>query len=552
VLRLLGVLDTPADFKKITKRLDDLRNTPVSPVILTTVSTLYQVLDRIVARCTSTDRAEIETLFAKAPLVVAADQTWQTSGELSIFPGDDEEPDLATFIHPAFQGLSMWPRIGVSQHPSLARSLDWLHTLKSGQRLDGVAYKRVRRALSRDSLRIWEDCGHWMSLDGTWEPIARFAYRFTMQALVQFAHLTPGVRQSVADLRPVATHLLQLSPFAGLMELADALETRITHFVPGGQEQLNPRWLELLADSFRRIKNADADKQGRMRAAGERLMRTRLQVAHELEVTPYLDKAPAGSASPAKVAWIDRELYVLDDSAGRMHRPLVEELSRPFGSDDIGKAFDSCAGRDADFIADYVGEHFALDDLAGLPLTESGAISPQGPTAADHTPEILGPLPPAEKVDLSPHDEPGESEDDKDSAEPSAPPPKQRPAPEPSVFDRYAASLGFRFSGNGYSHPDGRLIVKSSAPFHWELVDSRGSSIRRYWTSRDCLEKGIEVPAELWTFTHQSPGDVTWVVASEDRGAVAITGHELIAQTAAEVLRLYPASYRLMSVQSEL
>lgn len=553
VLRLLGVLDTPADFKKIIKRLDDLRSTPVSPVILTTINTLYQVLDRIVARCTASDRIELETLFAKKSLVLAADQTWQTAGELSVFPGDEEELDPATYVHPAFQGLSMWPRIGISQHPSAAQNLDWLHTLTSGQKLDGSAYKRVRRALARDSLRVWEECGHWMSLDGTWEPVARFTHRLTMQALAQSAHLMPGIKQCVADLRPVATHLLHQSPFMELDELADSIETRVTHVVFGREVKANPHWLERLADSFRRVKISDSDKQSRVRAAGERLLRTRWKLARELAVTPYLNQTPAGSASPAKVAWIARDLYVLSDSAGRLHRPLVEELSRPFDHPDIARAIDSCAGRDEEFIADYLADHFTLEDIAELPLSTSNTPpSPGGsdlPAGADSTPNSFPAISPADPAAVAPSDAPtpGASPDGEITSTPSPPAPKPRSAPEPSVFDRYAASLGFNSSGNGYTHADGRLIVRSSAPFQWELLDSRGVCIRRYWSSRDSLEKGIEVTAELWTLTHQSPGDTMWVVASDDRGMVAMTGHELTAQTDAAVLKLYPASYRLLT-----
>jgi len=556
VLRLLGVLDTPADFTKIVKRLDDLRSAVVSPTVFATVSTFYHVLDRIVARCRPADRAELEAIFAQKPLVLAADQSWQTASELSIFPGDEEATDAATYIHPAFQGLSMWTRVGVSQHPSASQTLDWLHSLPSGQRLDGTAYKRVRRALARDSLRVWQECGHWMSLDLTWEPVARFSHRLTMQALAQSAHLMPGVKQCVADLRPVSTHLLGQSPFSELIELADALETRVTHFAPGRPVQENPRWLACLADAFRRVKISDADKQERVRAAGARLHRSRWQVASALEVTPYLEQTPAGSASPAKVAWVGHDLFVLGGSAGRLHRPLVEELSRPFDSTDIARAFDSCTGRDEEFIADYLAEHFTLEDIAELPLSEPAVpintdeAEPPAPADPDaDTPPNALPVDPADAA--APGDAPGNDATDEPAPAPPQPPAKPRAAPEPSVFDRYAASLGFRFSGNGYTHADGRLIVKSDTPFHWQLIDSRGACLRRYWASRDSLEKGVEVAAELWTLTHQSPGEVTWVVVSDDRGVVAMTGHELTAQTDAAVLKLYPATYRLLTIESE-
>lgn len=553
VLRLLGVLDTPADFNKIIKRLDDLRGAPVSPAVFATVSTFYHVLDRIVARCRPVDRAELETVFTKRPLILAADQSWQTASELSVYPGDEEAPDAASYIHPAFQGLTMWPRVGVPQHPSVGQTLDWLHTLPSGQRLDSSAYKRVRRALARDSLRVWQECGHWMSLDLTWEPVSRFSHRLTMQALAQSAHLMPGVKQCVADLRPVSTPLLGQSPFSELVELADALETRVTHFAPGRAVPENPLWLVRLADAFRRVKISDTDKQVRVRAAGARLHRTRWQVASALEVTPYLEQTPAGSASPAKVAWVGHDLYVLGGSAGRLHRPLVEELSRPFDSADLTRAFDSCAGRDEDFIADYLAEHFTLEDIAELPFDQ-----PEPAPATAPAPDDVAPVsePVSSTDSLEPQPAPDEqaaapSPDGEATPEQPPAPAKARSAPEPTVFDRYAASLGFKFSGNGYTHADGRLIVKSSTPFHWQLLDSRGACLRRYWASRDCLEKGVEVAAELWTLTHQAPGEITWVVVSDDRGVVALTGHELTAQTDAAVLKLYPATYRLLTTESE-
>jgi hypothetical protein len=549
VLRLLGVLDTPADFNKIIKRLDDLRGAPVSPAVFATVSTFYHVLDRIVARCRPVDRAELETVFTTRPLILAADQSWQTASELSVYPGDEEAPDAASYIHPAFQGLTMWPRVGVPQHPSVAQTLDWLHTLPSGQRLDGSAYKRVRRALARDSLRIWQECGHWMSLDLTWEPVSRFSHRLTMQALAQSGHLMPGVKQRVADLRPVSTHLLGQSPFSGLFELADALETRVTHFAPGRPVQENPLWLVRLADAFRRVKITDTDKQIRVRAAGARLHRTRWQVASVLEVTPYLEQTPAGSASPTKVAWVGHDLYVLGGSAGRLHRPLVEELSRPFDSADLTRAFDSCAGRDEDFIADYLAEHFTLEDIAEFPFDETAA----SPTPADDDAPVSNPVPSADPLEPQPApDEQAaapspDGETTPEQLQPPSAPAKPRPAPEPSIFDRYAASLGFKTAGNGYAHPsDGRQIIRGESPFHWHLIDARGNCLRRFWTSRDHLENGVQVAADVWSLTLKAPSEITWVVASRDRDLVALTGHELDTQTQNSQLRLYPASYRLL------
>ena len=554
VLRLLGVLDTPADYNNIVKRLTGLSSAPITPAVFSTVSTYYQVLDRIVARCRPAERIELESIFSKTSLILASDQSWQTSGELSVFPGDEEEPDAATFIHPAFQGLAMWTRLGVTQQPSASLSLDWLLKLESGQKLDGATYKRVRRALARDSVRVWEECGHWMSLDSTWEPTERFTYRLTMQGLVEFSRLLPGVKQCVADLRPVATALYEHPPFADLRELATAIETTVTRFVPGAALPMDPAWLGQMADSFRRVKIDDPEKQTRVRVAGERLLHTRWRAANELEVTPYIDKTPAGPSSAVKVAWVGKNLHVLGGSAGRLHRPLVEELSRPFALDAVAKAFDSCAGRDENFIADYLAEHFVLDETADSPQPEVGpkpaaGISGVAVSTDENADTPESDLPSQQGSPVSPA-EPVASDTGKSGPVKPPPPVKPPAAPEPSVFDRYAASLGFKTAGNGYAHADGRMIVKASAPFHWEMRNTRGVCIRRFWSSRDRLEKGVEVAAEVWTLTHQSPASITWVMGSDDREFVAMTGHDLSAQTNTAELKLYPASYRLVSTQS--
>lgn len=554
VLRQLGTLDSPADFKKIVSRLDALRTGPVSDSVIATVSTLYQVLDRIVARCRPVDRAELEGVFAREQLVMAADRTWQTSGELSVFPGDVESPEPGTHVHPAFQSLSMWERIGVPLHPSVTRVLDWLRSLTSGQLLDGATGRRVRRALARDALGIWEECGHWLSLDNTWEPVSRFAYRHTLDGVGAIGQLEPRIKRRVADLRPVATTVRTQAPFADLPELNDALESRVTRFTPVTGRFSPPTGLLLLAGSFCSLILADSGKQARVRAIAGRLSRSRWQVASELEVTPYLDQTPAGIASSVKVAWSSDDFYVLGAYSGRLHRPLVEELARAFDAAEVSRAFDSCIGRDEGFILDYLAEYFTFDAAGTLPFAEVTAAevtstpvtedSRQATTSPEEDSQSLVSYPGEIDVDEIEDAAP----DDSISVESTEPARalKPRHVPDPSPFERYAGGLGFKVEGNAYIHSgDGRKIVKGEAPFHWHLLDGRGGCLKRYWTSRDHLESGVDVPAEVWSLTLQAPTEVIWVMASGDAGFRAITGQELNTQISESRLRLYTSGYRL-------
>jgi hypothetical protein len=549
VLKALGVLDSPADFKKIIARLESLRTAQVTPLIHNTVAVLYQALDRIVARCNSVDRATLQDLFRHKPLILAADNTWETSGELSIFPGDDEQGEGAAIVHPAFQSLSMWPRLSVAERPSAAKALDWLQTLESGQKLDGATFTRVRRALSRDAQRIWAECGHWLSLDSTWEPVERFAHRLTLQALSKSANLSPSVKQSVADLRPIPTYLCDLSPFVELTDLGEAVEYRVTHVEAVAKAVPIPAWLAVLAGGLRRIRLPDADKQVRVRQAATRLARSSWHSVTAIEVTPYIDNTPAGVSAPEKVVWSGQDVYETEGSPGRMHRLLVDELSRPFEHGDISKAFDSCVNRTPDFIEDYLAEHFSLDDVE-LPLPEamesepSSAVEPGGEAPSDFPEDDLPASPSASPTeDTSENDDSAANHEDQ-HPEPT-PAPKPRPAPEPSLFDRYAASKGFKSSGNGYTHANGFMIVKSAAPFDWEMVDTKGERVRRYWTSKETLEKGIEVDAELWNLTRDIPEQTSWVIAKGDGAPLALSGKELLARASDEVIKLYPSRYRV-------
>ena len=91
------------------------------------------------------------------------------------------------------------------------------------------------------------------------------------------------------------------------------------------------------------------------------------------------------------------------------------------------------------------------------------------------------------------------------------------------------------------------MIVKSSAPFDWELVDAKGERVRRYWTTKETLEKGIEVDAELWNLTRETPNQISWIICGQDGNPLILAGKELIARNDDKVIQFYPARYRMRS-----
>ncbi len=556
VLKALGVLDTPADAGKLLDRIAALAPAPVTPVVMQVVSSLYQAIDRIVARCRPVDRANIDESFRTRKLVLAANSTWQTSVEISIFPAEDDESGSEGVIHPMFKDYSMWRRLGVAERPSSERTLEWLKTLTPGRKLDGAEQLRVRRAIQREAQKIWVDVGNWLSLDGTWEAVSSFQYRITMQRLPRWEALDPASRRISADFRYVPAHICEEEPFCNIPQLADAVEYRVTKVEPSRDGHPVPSWLRTLAEGLRRIRIGEGEQRDLVRGEATRMALTVWNWVGALEVTPYIANAPAGISNPVKVVWRERELLVEAGSAGRIHRFIVDELSVPFGAADLGraisKAIDACAGRDQEFIQDYLAEHFTLEEDAP-PLPDKTFEQPQQPEAEESTTsaEENAAATDEDSASQSPVDDLEDDEDlfdDMDGEEVDTPSTQtKRQPPAPSLFEKYALSQGFRPAGDrsGFVHADGRRIVKADDPFDWELIRD-GQTVQRYWVSRRSFHDGVELPAELWTMTKHEPNETTWVVMGEQGSPRAFLGRDVVAQTDTGALGIFPAQFRIV------
>ena len=566
LLKLLGVRDTPADADKFLSRLHTMSGVPQPLQYLPQVSRFYEALDRIVVRSTPAELSPIKEAFTQKAIILTEGGEWLSAGELSIFPDEDNS---SPSIHTSLRNLGLWLRIGVSERPALERTIEWLNSLESGAKLDAAAAKRVRTALQRDPVGIWHECQHWLTLDSTWVPVADLKYRLTMQSLMKWGDLFPAIKCATANLQMVSVEVAQLSPFVTIRNLGEAVEFRVTKFVEAPRTGGSKEWLPALALGLCRVKFSNDEETRRIRTVAQRLHQTAWSTFAHLDVTPYVDGAPAGEPFTPKVLWQDAKLYVASQSTVRLYKDLADEMARPFDHKQIADAISACIDRTPEFVAEYLQAHFELDAQPELPAqraesTEAAdkdakeSTAPPGedsaqadgagdaadaaaPTEGDTAASDGGDAGDGEDHDDNGNDDEQEVTDEKEESKPPT-------LPKPSLIEIYAKQRGFRFHvvEKCFTHPDGRWIGKSETPFNWEERAAGGELVSRMWVTDQKLANGVELAAELWTLIGQQPKSTAMIVVGDDHAPCALTGQELLELKDSRQITLHPARYRIV------
>jgi len=564
-LKLLGVRDTPADPDKLLTRLHAMSGVPQPLQHLPQISRFYEALDRIVVRCAPTDLIPINEAFNRKALILTESGEWMSAGELSIFPDEDNG---SPSIHPSLRNLALWPRVGVSERPALERTIEWLKSLESGTKLDAAATKRVRAALQRDPIRIWNECQHWLTLDSAWVAVADLKYRLTMQSLKKLGELFPAVKSATANLQMLSLEVAQFPPFVSIRNLGDAVEFLVTQFVPGSSASGPKDWLAALAIGLCRAKLSNDEETRRIRAVAQRLHQTEWNTFAHLDVTPYVEGAPAGEPFTPKVLWQDATLYVASQSTVRIYKELADELARPFNDNQIANAIAACIDRTPEFVTEYLEAHFELDAQPELPVqkdepTQSAETAAKDsdaphsdvgaqPDGAGDAADADGAAPTegdaaasegSDDGDGEEHDDDSDDDEQEEKEEPKSPAP-----PKPSLIEIYAKQRGFRFHAaeKCFTHPDGRWIEKAESPFNWEERAAGGELISCMWVTEQKLANGVEIAAELWTLIGQQPDSTMMVVVGDNHAPCSLTGQELLDLKDSRQITLHPARYRIV------
>ena len=134
-------------------------------------------------------------------------------------------------IHPSLRSLAIWSKIGVSERPTADIEIEWLKSLPSGRKLTIAQNRRVRRLMPAYPGQVWNECGHWVNMQGEWVTVETLAYSLTMQSLIQWNHLFPGVKAKTADFQRLSSVTCQTFPFSALPTLEGVIDQRFPRTV---------------------------------------------------------------------------------------------------------------------------------------------------------------------------------------------------------------------------------------------------------------------------------------------------------------------------------
>lgn len=554
LLRCMGVRDKASGWETVVERLRALTKAGDPQKVLGPVLRMYEVLDRIAVRCHAGDLAKLRLLFANEALALSNNLEWVSSGELSLH-ADSEEGYPA--VHSAANGLGLWLRLGVPERPSLERSLEWLAALEPGRRLEDASYKRAIMAITRGGRRVWDDLGHWVSLDQTWEAIASLKYRVSGRHSMRWERLAVAARRATADLRMLSADIAEAAPFTVARHLAEVITVKVTDVQRVAGRPRRMEWCQSLATGLCRVILQDEVATARVRDVAQRLLNTTWQAVNHLEVTPYIEGTPAGEPVTPRVLWSDLTLYVVDVPTVRLMRDLKDELTRPFAVAEVMAAVADCIDREPEFVREYLEGNLRLAERADLPLSrESPVGAEEGPNCVEGD---LG-------EDLQ--DGHGGAESQRDiehagavSKDPDIDlptefqqcpgiehnPRKFKKAREVTFMDRYAGSRGFRWheAERCYRHPSGESICRGETPFNWvEHVNSANLG-RRLFVTEQSLEEGVEILSELWRIMEVEPDSILFVVRGSAGQPEEMPGRKLQVLKDAGRLQLHQSRFTL-------
>jgi hypothetical protein len=363
LLKLLGVRDTATGPERL---LDRIRALAKSPVPLTQeVYKWYDALDRVAARARPKELAQLREAFEKERLILTDQVEWATSAEIFQRAGEDDLPDVPT-VHQSCSDFSLWGRVGVAARPSPELVIDWLRNLPSGEKLDAQQQKRARAYLQRLGSRVWNECNHWLALDGKWSPVSDFDHGLRSGANLRVAELFPRVKNRTADLRMLADAIAENQPFSDVADLAAIVEYKLADRLLYLPRSLQKDWLQALAEGLSRVRMENDEQTAHIRSVAVRLSTTTWQPFHKIRVVPYIDSTPIGEPHSPEVLWHEQTLYVQDRQIVQLIKPLVEELSRPFGVAVVTDAIKMCVERPKSFVDEYLDCNFEMEELAAV------------------------------------------------------------------------------------------------------------------------------------------------------------------------------------------
>lgn len=556
LLDLLGVRSTPSGPDRLLDRLRALSKSDKAPAH--EVEKWYRRLDHMLDGCSTADAQDIRSAFKTRKIILSADGAWVTSDNIFL-TGDDEEIPGVAVIRASVLDLGLWRRVGVADRPSVDLALQWLNTLPSGQVLSSDDSRRVRTLLTRYPTRIWEECGHWINLLNEWVPVEALAYSLSMQSLFRWSHLHEWVKQKTANFQQLSTEVIQDAPFSTLPALSDLVEERFNQpLLQTGMEERRT-WLTAFGTQLRRIELTDAGETERVRALAKAITATSWVQVPQLEVIPYIDGVPAGTARLTDILWLDKKLFVSPLPKAKLAKLVPEEIGKNLGTD-IRAALVYSYERSPEDIKDYLEENFTLGlEQSAIALRSEPTLIADADTRDtvgrrhdNSVPEEANdPRLPTEDVPATQPSSEQQTQSNWETVETDVvTKPRSTPRPpRPSVMARFALSQGYKEDGSErFFHADGSWIGRTNGTrFPWERRSADGEILCHYYPKDHCLEhEPLQLEAEIWGLLDQKPALYSFILINPEGDPVEMTGVHLRALREGGELTIHPATYRLV------
>ena len=562
LLELLGVRDTPTGPKRLLDRLRALATVGNPPI--QEVEKWYYRLDQLASTSSTEEFQAIKEAFTHEKLIISATTEWVTISEVFLLADEEDVPDAA-LIHPPVRNLALWHKIGVAEKPTADLAIDWLGSIESGRNLSQDELRRVRSLLPRYFDRIWNECGHWLNLEGEWASTTELSYSISMQNLVPWKNLFVPVKKKTADFQKLSSDLCNQPPFSTLRSLAQCI---VEHFednrsaLPEPQKKL---WLNALGLGLRRAIMDNHEDTQRIHELADRLAVTIWQEVSSLRTVPYIDGIPAGTHRTIDALWKDSVLYVAGQSSAKMLLPVAQALGREFNRQEISDAIKSCYDRSTDFVKEYLEENFKfspeespenvnkLRDTIELAqnkerLLEETATQEAYQCQVTNAPDIENEFSDnVEDSSIHAHDPSDIIDEDRPVASPHKGPTSLT---KPPLIERFAIVNGFSkdISTGRFYRNDGEYLERASGKsFPWERHSREGHLLQCYCVKDACLEREpLQIEAEIWTLCSERPEKYSLILVNRDESPVVYSGKMLCSLSDVGRLTLFPATYRLV------
>jgi hypothetical protein len=529
ILDLLGVRKEAKSIAPLLDRLRTLSRVEQPPI--SGIVDLYRAIDQVLLRVEPDDAEQLRAIFSAEPIIHTEDGEWEKLG--NVFKGNpDHIPGVRT-IHREAQNLAMWDRLKVVGRPTLEMAVEWLRTFKKGERLLKSEKNRAIEVIRRAPLMVWQECGGWLDASGQWTDNRDFKWAATDRRITH--DLFDTTRKCIADFSILRVSASEFIEKIGLVRLDSALEQRIRDCSPAASFE-KPLWLETLGKILSRLCCRDEDsgiEEEKTNIDADRMMGLRLANSKwlpvlKLTMVPYLEGQPAGAERSSKVTWQNDSILIAGEAASN-HRELVAEIARQFLTSEAREAVKDCVDRDPEWIAVYAREHLELESSMHEPET----YTDENEKSSD--PEEFGePLGTKTFANF----------DDEDGFEEIMKIRKKRQESKKQFFIQFMEKDDFKWSDvrSCLVHPDGTVIVKATAPFHW-AASLNGIQESLFWVGKGSIEEGIEIPSEVWNWPSRNKSEVYLFLMNKDDTPVIHAMAQLNENAKAGEIDLFPSKY---------